>query len=72
LACVEFHKHDWLLAGFGHLIRGDGRNLISNSALPGPRSRPCHCGVRHGDRRLAHRVAARRSHWSAPSTHAGG
>jgi hypothetical protein len=24
LACVEFHKHDWLLPGFGHLIRGDG------------------------------------------------
>jgi hypothetical protein len=24
MARVEFHKHDWLLPGFGHLIRGDG------------------------------------------------
>jgi hypothetical protein len=24
LACVEFHKRDWLIPGFGHLIRGYG------------------------------------------------
>ena len=29
LACVEFHKHDWFLTGFGHLIRGDGRHLMA-------------------------------------------
>jgi hypothetical protein len=29
LACVEFHKHDWLLPGFGHLIRKDGKRLMA-------------------------------------------
>ena len=42
-----------------------------NSALPGPRSRPCHARVRHGDRRLVHRVAAWRSPAARASTHAG-
>ena len=47
MARVEFHKHDWLLSGFGHLICGDAkRPLTTNSALLGPRSRPCHAWVR--------------------------
>ena len=42
-----------------------------NSALPGPRSRPCHARVRHGDRRFVHRVAAWRSPAARARTHAG-
>src|SRR5215212_5471800 len=41
------------------------KDLISNSALPGPRSRLCHCWVRHGDRPLGHRVAAGRASLTA-------
>jgi hypothetical protein len=53
--------------GFGHLIRGDGKHLMAPTVRFLVRvSRPCHCWVRHGDRPLVHRVAARRSLGARP------
>jgi hypothetical protein len=84
LPASRFHSSEtvkpasWRVSSFTNTIGSFLASVISsvktetlegtNSALPGPRPRPCHCWVRHGDRPLVHRVAARRSHWSAPST----